>query len=70
MKKIKKFIALTMLAAAPFAISGCKDEDSDYKLNFITNNNKVYYTIISSGNEKIDLPEEPQRKDILLEDGI
>lgn len=63
MKKIKKIIALTMLAAAPFAIGGCDDEDKDdCKLNFITNNNKVYYTIISSGNEKIDLPEEPTKK--------
>ena len=62
MKKMKKIIALTMLAVSPFSIGGCKDEDSDYKLRFITNSNKVYYTIVSSGNEKIDLPEEPTKK--------
>ena len=63
MKKIKKLITLAMLIVLPFAITGCDDEENDeYKLNFISENNKVYYTITSQGKENIDLPEEPSRK--------
>lgn len=63
MKKLKKIVALTMLVAAPLTFTGCNnDKDDDYKLNFMSDSEKVHYTIVSSGNEKIDLPEEPSKK--------
>lgn len=63
MNKLKKIVALTVLAAAPLTFTGCDDDkDLDYNLNFMSDGDKVHYTIVSSGNEKIDLPEEPSKK--------
>ena len=62
MKKLKLLLPLLLILTLGLCLTACSDEEGKYTVSFMVDET-VYHSIQTAGNEKITLPDEPQKED-------